>query len=180
MLLVEGGRIDHGHHGVSAARALSETDELDQAVAAAVEMTNADETLIIVTADHSHTMTISGYPKRGNPILGKVVSGLDNAPMNAQDGKPYTTLSYASGMTACRMVDGEPDCVREDLSDIDTEDKDFQQPSLVFMPSETHGGDDVAIFATGPGSELVSGVMEQNEIFHVMGRASGLVAAPTE
>ncbi|QSR20905.1 alkaline phosphatase [Hyphomonas sp. KY3] len=180
VLLVEGGRIDHGHHGVSAARALSETDELDQAVAAALEMTNADETLIIVTADHSHTMTISGYPKRGNPILGKVVSGLDNAPMNAQDGKPYTTLSYASGMTACRMVDGEPDCVREDLSDIDTEDKDFQQPSLVFMPSETHGGDDVAIFATGPGSELVSGVMEQNEIFHVMGRASGLVAAPTE
>jgi alkaline phosphatase len=180
VLMVEGGRIDHGHHGVSAARALSETDELDQALAAALEMTDADETLIIVTADHSHTMTISGYPKRGNPILGKVVSGLDNAPMKAQDGKPYTTLSYASGMTACHLVDGEPDCTREDLSEIDTTEKNFQQPSLVFMPSETHGGDDVAIFATGPGSELVSGVMEQNEIFHVMGRASGLVAAPTE
>ncbi|KCZ64406.1 alkaline phosphatase [Hyphomonas atlantica] len=180
MLMVEGGRIDHGHHGVSAIRALDETDEMDQAVAAALEMTNADETLIIVTADHSHTMTISGYPTRGNPILGKVVSGLDNAPMDAQDGKPYTTLSYASGMTACRLVSGEQDCVREDLSDIDTTEKNFQQPSLVFMASETHGGDDVAIFATGPGSELVSGVMEQNEIFHVMGRASGLVSAPTE
>ncbi|MEE2920175.1 MAG: alkaline phosphatase [Pseudomonadota bacterium] len=180
VLMVEGGRIDHGHHGVSAIRALDETDEFDQAVAAALEMTNADETLIIVTADHSHTMTISGYPKRGNPILGKVVSGLENAPMNAQDGKPYTTLSYASGMTACRLADGQQDCVREDLSDVDTTDKDFQQPSLVFMWSETHGGDDVAIFATGPGSELVSGVMEQNEIFHVMGRASGLVAAPAE
>ena len=180
VLLVEGGRIDHGHHGVSAARALSETDEFDQAVAAALEMTKADETLIIVTADHSHTMTISGYPKRGNPILGKVVSGLGNAPMDAHDGKPYTTLSYASGMTACHLVDGEQDCTREDLTEIDTTDKDFQQPSLVFMPSETHGGDDVAIFATGPGSELVSGVMEQNEIFHVMGRASGLVAAPGE
>ena len=35
VLMVEGGRIDHGHHGVSAARALSETDELDQALAAA-------------------------------------------------------------------------------------------------------------------------------------------------
>jgi len=83
-------------------------------------------------------------------------------------------------MTACRLVSGEQDCVREDLSDIDTTEKNFQQPSLVFMASETHGGDDVAIFATGPGSELVSGVMEQNEIFHVMGRASGLVSAPTE
>lgn len=180
VLMVEGGRIDHAHHGVNAARALDETDEFDQAIAAALDMTNRDDTLIIATADHSHTMTISGYPARGNPILGKVDSGLDASHMNAQDGKPYTTLSYASGMTACRMVDGKPDCTRQDLSDVDTTDPDFQQPSLVFMGSETHGGDDVAIFATGPGSELVSGVMEQNEIFHVLGRASGLVAAPVE
>ena len=178
VLLVEGGRIDHAHHGVNAARALDETDEFDQAIKTAMDMTSNDDTLIIVTADHSHTMTISGYPQRGNPILGKVNTGLDDDHMMAQDGKPYTTLSYASGMTACRMVEGEPDCTREDLTDVDTTDPDFQQPSLVFMGSETHGGDDVAIFATGPGSELVSGVMEQNEIFHVMGRASGLVAGP--
>ena len=177
VLMVEAGRIDHAHHGVNAARALEETDMLDQAVAAALAMTNAEDTLVIVTADHSHTMTISGYPKRGNPILGKVDAGLEGGELKGLDGKPYTTLSYASGQTGCRLEDGEPDCTREDLSDVDTTDKDFRQPSLVPMYSETHGGDDVAIFATGPGSELVSGVMEQNEIFHVMGRASGLVAA---
>ena len=177
VLMVEAGRIDHAHHGVNAARALEETDMLDQAVAAALAMTNAEDTLVIVTADHSHTMTISGYPKRGNPILGKVDTGLEGGELKGLDGKPYTTLSYASGQTGCRLEDGEPDCTREDLSDVDTTDKDFLQPSLVPMYSETHGGDDVAIFATGPGSELVSGVMEQNEIFHVMGRASGLVAA---
>jgi alkaline phosphatase len=177
VLMVEGGRIDHAHHGVNAARALDETDEFDQAVKAALEMTDGTETLIIVTADHSHTMTISGYPKRGNPILGKVDAGLDGSDMNGLDGKPYTTLSYASGQTGCHMVEGKPDCTREDLSDVDTTDPNFLQPSLVPMYSETHGGDDVAIFATGPGSELVSGVMEQNEIFHVMGRASGLVSA---
>ncbi|MDJ0920364.1 MAG: alkaline phosphatase [Henriciella sp.] len=37
---------------------------------------------------------------------------------------------------------------------------------------------DVAIFASGPGAELVRGVMDQNEIFHVMGYASGLLAIP--
>ncbi|MEO0786967.1 MAG: alkaline phosphatase, partial [Pseudomonadota bacterium] len=63
-----------------------------------------------------------------------------------------------------------------DLSDIDTTDPDFRQPALVPMFSETHAGEDVAIFARGPGAELVSGVMEQHEIFHVMGHASGLVA----
>ena len=177
VLMVEGGRIDHGHHGVNAARALEDTDALDQAVAAALEMTSVEDTLIIVTADHSHTMTISGYPKRNNPILGKSVLPVTDKLNQGIDQKPYTTLSYANGQSACRSVDGEIDCTRQDLTDIDTTDPDFLQPSLVPMFSETHAGEDVAIFAAGPGSELVAGVMEQNEIFHVMARASGLVPA---
>ncbi|MCA8901356.1 MAG: alkaline phosphatase [Hyphomonas sp.] len=179
VLMVEGGRIDHAHHEVNAARALDETDTFDQAIAAALEMTNPEETLIIVTADHSHTLTISGYPVRGNPILGKVNAGPDGGALKGLDGKPYTTLGYMSGQSACQSVDGKLDCTRLDLTDTDTTELDFRQPSLIPMFSETHGGEDVAIFATGPGSNLVSGVMEENEIFHVMGRASGLVAGPS-
>ncbi|MEZ5945481.1 MAG: alkaline phosphatase [Hyphomonas sp.] len=178
VLMVEGGRIDHAHHAGNAARALDETDMFDQAIAAALDMTNSEDTLIIVTADHSHTMTISGYPKRGNPILGLASSALDGTPDKALDGKPYTTLGYMNGPGACRSVDGKLDCTRLDLTDVDTTDKEFLQQSLYPMWSEAHGGEDVAIFASGPGAELVSGVMEQNEIFQVMGRASGLVAAP--
>jgi alkaline phosphatase len=182
VLMVEGGRIDHAHHGVNAARALEDTDAFDQAVAAALEMTNSEETLIIVTADHSHTMTMAGYPRRNNPILGKVVYET-GATARGDDGMPYTTLGYANGQSACRVLeDGETTCAREDLSDVDTTEKDFRQQALVFMGSETHAGEDVAIFASGPGSDLVRGVMDQNEIFHVMGFASGLVApsVPTE
>lgn len=175
VLMVEGGRIDHAHHNDNAARALSDTVAFDDAIAAALEMTSSDDTLIIVTADHSHTLTISGYPARGNPILG-VVKYVGGKTALGADGKPYTTLGYMNGKSACKGKDGEWDCSRQDLSDVDTEDKDFLQQSLVRMPSETHGGEDVAIFASGPGSELVEGVMEQNEIFHVMGAASGLVA----
>ena len=171
VLLVEGGRIDHGHHGTNAARALGDTVAFDEAVAAALEMTSSEDTLIIVTADHSHTFVIQGFPARGNPILGKVAL-LDGRPAPAGDGKPYTTLSYANGSSAYDTFgDGE----RADLTDIDTTDKDFKQQSLLPSPSETHGGEDVAVFASGPGAELVAGVMEQNEIFHVMGKASGLV-----
>ncbi|MEL6567852.1 MAG: alkaline phosphatase [Pseudomonadota bacterium] len=176
VLMVEGGRIDHAHHGTNAARALEDTDAFDRAIAAALELTSAEDTLIIVTADHSHTMTIAGYQKRNNPILGLAVLGTGE-PMRGADGMPYTTLSYANGGSACAGREGpEGPCVRADLSDIDTTESDYRQAALVPMFSETHAGEDVAIFARGPGSELVSGVMEQNEIFHVMGHASGLVA----
>ena len=176
VLMVEGGRIDHAHHGVNAARALEDTDAFDQAIATALEMTRAEDTLIIVTADHSHTMTMAGYPRRNNPILGKVVYET-GAIARGDDGKPYTTLGYANGQSACRRLEeGATTCTRQDISDVDTTNKDYQQQALVFMGSETHAGEDVAIFASGPGSDLVRGVMDQNEIFHVMGFASGLVA----
>ena len=172
VLLVEGGRIDHAHHGVNAARALGDTVALDEAVAAALEMTDAEDTLVIVTADHSHTMTIAGYPARGNDILGKVAYGPGGV-ARAEDGKAYTTLGYANGQTGCPP--GEEDCAREDLSSVDTTEKDFNQQALVFMGSETHAGEDVPVFASGPGAELIRGVIEQHEIFHVMGLSSGLI-----
>ena len=75
-LMVEGGRIDHAHHAGNAYRALTDTIAMAEAVKVALEMTDDKETLVIVTADHSHTMTIAGYPSRGNPILGKADTGL--------------------------------------------------------------------------------------------------------
>lgn len=182
VLMVEGGRIDHAHHDVNAARALEDTDAFDLAIATALEMTSVEDTLIIVTADHSHTMTMAGYPRRNNPILAKVQYPT-GAMARGNDGKPYTTLGYANGKSACqRLESGATNCTRQDITDVDTTEKDYLQQSLVFMGSETHAGEDVAIFASGPGSHLVRGVMDQNEIFHVMGFSSGLVetTAPIE
>ena len=70
-LMVEGGRIDHAHHSTKANAALDETVALDLAVETAFNMTNSDETLIIVTADHGHTMSMSGYADRGEDVRSK-------------------------------------------------------------------------------------------------------------
>ncbi len=96
VLMVEGGRIDHAHHAGNAYRALIDAIAFDAAVAKALEMTSREDTLIVVTADHSHSMTINGYPKRGNPILG-LVTEVGDAVAVGGDGKPYTTISYANG-----------------------------------------------------------------------------------
>jgi len=89
-LFVEGGKIDLAHHKTRAHRALDETLELARAVQAAVDLTDPDDTLIVVTADHAHTMSISGYPTRGNDIFG--LAGTSNVDM-----LPLATLSYANG-----------------------------------------------------------------------------------
>lgn len=60
-LFVEGGRVDHGHHGTRSRLAVDETIEYAKAVELAKRKIGDDETLIVVTADHSHTMTYAGY-----------------------------------------------------------------------------------------------------------------------
>jgi alkaline phosphatase len=175
-LMVEGGRIDHAHHLGNAYRALTETIALSDAVRVALEKTRAEDTLIVVTADHSHTLTISGYPMRGNPILGKVVGwsrkeeGQNETAVDGK-GKPYTTLSYANGPGY--VDEGH----RPDLTHVETEEPDYLQEATVPMRSETHAGEDVPIFAGGPRSALFHGVREQNYIYHAMVEAFGWTRA---
>ena len=165
-LMVEAGRIDHAHHAGNAFRALTDTIELSNAVRAAQNKVNLDETLIIVTADHSHVFTMAGYPARGNNILGLVrennaLGEISETPKLDLNKKPFTTLGYANGLGVRK---GE----RPVLTDEETTAPDFKQEALIPLISESHSGEDVGIYATGINSYMFYGVMEQNWIFYVM------------
>jgi alkaline phosphatase len=191
-LMVEGGRIDHAHHNGNAFRALTDTIELSNAVRAASQKVNLDETLIIVTADHSHTFNMLGYPIRGNNILGLVreVDDFGNPEKDYRKdslGLPYTTLNYINGRgfagannlfpEGAKLCCNEPTTFqpvkngRPDLSIVDTTNPDYLQEAMIPMRSETHGGEDVAIFATGVNAYIIRGSMEENWIFYVMADA---------
>jgi alkaline phosphatase len=193
-LMVEGGRIDHGHHAGNAYRALDETIELSDAVRVALERTSPSDTLIVVTADHGHTLTMSGYPRRGNPILGLVVGSMGEdkpgtEPVKDLSGRPYTTLSYANGPGYPGASDQQPEGPksfphrpksfagvtrgRPDLAGVDTRGKDYLEEATVALGSETHGGEDVPVYARGPGAALFHGVQEQSFVYHAMVAALG-------
>lgn len=183
-LTVESGRIDHAHHAGNAYNALNDTIELAKAVQAAVDNTNPEETLILVTADHSHVFTIAGYPKRGNPILGKVVAVGSEEPTLASDGMPYTTVGYANGLGFRNLGDETdadasylegPNVGRHDLTTIDTTSAGFHQEATVPLGSETHAGEDITLHAKGPGAQLAQGVVEQNVVFHLVNQALDLI-----
>ena len=171
LLVVEAGRIDHAHHGNNAYRAMEDTVALDAAVQTATSMLG-DNALVMVTADHSHTFTISGYPRRGNPMLG-LVRGPDGELIKDLNGQPYTTLGYANGSSAAREAaarkknGGKPVTLTDEM----VLAPNYQQTAAVPMRSETHAGEDVSAYATGPGSAAVRGVMEQNRLYNVMAEA---------
>ena len=198
-LMVEAGRIDHAHHAGNAYRALTDTIAMDAAVKKAMELTRDEDTLIIVTADHSHTFTIAGYPSRGNPILGKADSGLGLlgiSPLALDSlGLPYTTVGYQNGpggwtggmkrreLLATPSNGGSEGyanatyagaALRPDLTQVDTTSPNYLQESAIpTQGAETHAGEEVGIYATGPRAYLFRGVMEQNAIYHVMADALG-------
>lgn len=158
-LFVEGGRIDHGHHGTRAKRALYETVEFDRAIGRAAELTSELDTLSVVTADHSHVFAFGGYSARGNPVLGISRS-------TAEDNKHFTTAVYGNG-PGFSIVNGS----RPDVNETISSDNYYRQQTPVPLDSETHGIEDVAIFAKGPMSHLFHGVQEQSYIAHVMAYA---------
>ncbi|MGE3510473.1 MAG: alkaline phosphatase [Vicinamibacterales bacterium] len=201
-LMVEGGRIDHAHHEGNAIRALTDARELDHAVAAAIRAVDLKDTLILVSADHSHVFNIAGYPMRplnelpypvasytpgfdapaGHGIL-DLVYDVDPAtgsvaPATDRDGVPYSVLVYGNGpgYRGGPRVDPRTDVFRGRNGTIPNgpSHQAYFQEAAVPLGSETHSGEDVAIYGIGPGAELVRGTVKNTFIYHVMARALGL------
>jgi alkaline phosphatase len=177
-LMVESGRIDHGHHDGKPGYAMLETQALSRAVGAALELVDLEETLVLVTADHSHVFSMGGYATRGNPILGLVVKNDSSGEPRAEperdvDGVPYTTLGYFNGPGAVREIPRPTpetgiDAIYQSAVPVVGGDHDGNADY-----DETHGGEDVALYGIGAGAENVRGVIEQNRVFDIMMSAYG-------
>ncbi|KAK6060386.1 hypothetical protein COOONC_01954 [Cooperia oncophora] len=73
-LMVEGGLIDVGQHRNSMHKTFAEMEAFEDAIRQAREMTDPSETLILVTADHAHALTITGYAFLNESIFGEFLS----------------------------------------------------------------------------------------------------------
>lgn len=169
-LLVESASIDKWHHKNNAYRALTDVGELSKAVQAAMARTDPRDTLIIVTADHSHGLVISAGSTREEPILG--LARNHGALMPDLNGHPRTTLSYATGPGGPK--DGVVPAIPDEQA---TLSPDYHQPALTYMDSAQHAGEDVPVYARGPSADLLTGTFESNYIYQVMANALALPAS---
>ena len=169
-LMVEGGRIDHALHGTNAKRALVDTIAFDDAIKAALDQARLTDptlanTLIVVTADHDHTLAFNGYGKRGNPILDINRHYKDGLPSKDADGNTYTTLVFGNGP--------KRPALRANIDSATALADDYLQETGVRLASETHGGGDVKLFATGAGARIFKGTLDNTRVFGLLKTAFG-------
>jgi alkaline phosphatase len=177
-LMVEGGRIDHALHATNARRALQDTVAFDDAVKLTLtKMAALDpglkNTLIVVTADHDHTLHMNGYAQRtgkteaGKPgVLGLVRNYVDGAVTTDVDKNPYTILGFGNGPK--RLATRGP------IDATALESADFLQEAVVPLATETHGGGDVFLGAQGMGADNFVGSLTNNEVFGLIKKSIGL------
>jgi len=176
-IMIEGGKIDQAHHNGRAVTALSETLAFDKAIDEVMKIVDLHDTLVIVTADHAHTMSVGGYTGRQADITGVVIEA-DGLPDLTDDNNDntFTVLSYGNGPGFMQYnTTGTGDYTNIDRHPMEvneTADLEHKQDSAAPLSSETHGGDDVGIWAAGPMAHLFHGVHEQSYIAHVMSYAA--------
>ena len=177
-LSVESGRVDHANHAGNLHRVVTDGAAFAEAVRVADEMTDDGETLIVVTADHEHAIAFNGYCGRGSPITGLCYEIDEAGTMHADtlnmadDDKPYTVVGYLNGPGSVLLSDQGYSGERPSIEQDQATDPEYLQQSLIPKSSETHSGEDVAIYAKGPFAHLMEGTVEQNFIFHVMHHAA--------
>lgn len=162
-------RIDSAHHRLMPGRALREIVEFDKAIKLGDEMTSEKDTLLVVSADHSHTLGYAAYNVRGNNILKHSI-------IPADDGFVFPTLFFANG-PGPSWINPETGRRRNIFFD-NVEDLEYRLPSPVPLGSEAHGSEDVPIFAKGPYAHYLSGVHEQSTIPHVIAYAMCIGEGP--
>ncbi len=183
-LMVEGGRIDHALHETTGKKALQDTVAFDDAIKAAIAKAketdpNLSSTLIVVTADHDHTLVLNGYAKRLGKttatepgVLGLVKNYVTGVADKDADGMPYTIMGFGNGENRAAGARSAAAA----LTDAQITAPLYHQEAVVpvAVGSETHGGTDVFLGAIGKGAANFHGTVENIQVFNLIRTAIGL------
>jgi alkaline phosphatase len=198
-LMIEGASIDKMEHPQDGTRAVYDTIEFDQALGIAKRWAEGrDDTLIVVTADHNHSMSIVGtHDRRDDPSPEREGNGV-------YGDAGFPTYEDADG-------DGFPDDPDPDVqlffgwsnhpdhTDDFQHNEQFQEPALLDADERAvdnperdpdaleqignlpydqincvHTVEDVAVGASGPGARRFNAFLDNTEIFFALADAMQL------
>ena len=206
-LMVEAANVDKMSHPLDWDRAVVDTIEFDKAIGVAREFAaNNPDTLIVVTGDHTHGVSIIGTvddEKEGTDMREKVgtyaEAGFPNYEDKDGDGYPdKVDVSRRLFLNANNGPDHyetfRPKLEGPFVPSIQNEKKEYvaneqykDVPGAVFVQgiipkssdSGVHAVDDVVLQASGPGAEGFRGYMEQSDVYKAIADAFALGAKQT-
>jgi alkaline phosphatase len=206
-LMVEAANVDKMSHPLDWDRAVIDTIEFDKAVGVAREFAAKNpDTLIVVTGDHTHGVSIIGTvddDKPGTEMREKVgtyaEAGFPNYEDKDGDGYPDKVdvsrrlfLNANNGPdhyeTFRPKLDGPfTPAVQNEKKEYVANEQYKDVPGAVFVPgiipkssdSGVHAVDDVVLQAEGPGAEGFRGYMEQSDVYKGLAEAFALGAKQT-
>ncbi|MBN1529952.1 MAG: alkaline phosphatase [Thermoleophilaceae bacterium] len=140
-LQVEGASIDKQDHAANVCGQLGETVAFDDAIGVALRFQRRNpDTLIVVSADHSHTSQIVAEDSEGEDLPTGYSTNL-----LTRDGQ---TLTLTYGTAGYGGAGAGP---------------------VAEIPSQQHTGAVVPVWAKGPGSLAVLGTNDHTDLFHTLG-----------
>ncbi|KAE9418518.1 hypothetical protein Angca_003440 [Angiostrongylus cantonensis] len=157
-LMIEGGMIDIAEHENMMHVAFKEVYDFEEAIRRAREMTDVNETLIIVTADHGHALTLPGYLDSDETIFESQFTQVEQRERQKQTESWVPAMFFATG-PGYDSFTGHDD---------DIDEPHYRQPSAILTKFGFHGGEDVGIWADGPFSELFSTSLENTEVAYII------------
>jgi alkaline phosphatase len=203
VLMVEAGLIDKFTHPMDWERAVYDTIMFDKVIGIAQEFAKKNpDTLIIVTGDHTHSISVYGTVndnlKPGSPLRDKVgtyaAAGFPSYQDADQDGYPDTPavpkrLAVGFGNHPDYWENFLPKLdatfaptVKNDKNEYVANEK-YKTDEAVLIAgnlartldaTEVHSVDDMTLRASGPGSEKLKAYQENTSIFRYMVEALGI------
>jgi alkaline phosphatase len=203
-LMVEAGMVDKFSHPMDWERAVYDTIMFDKVIGIAQEFAKKNpDTLIIVTGDHTHSISVYGTVsdlKPGKSMRNKVgtygAAGFPNYKDEDKDGypdSPLVTKRLAVGFgnhpdyweTFRPKIDGTfAPTVKNEKGEYVANDKYKSNEAVLIAgnlsqtadSTEVHSVDDITLSASGPGSEKLKAYQENTSIFRYMVEALGILS----
>jgi alkaline phosphatase len=192
--MIEGGRIDHASHRNDAAGTIRDTLAFDEAVGVALEFARKNpDTLLIVTADHdTGAMALIGHSKTSKEYTGMDLEALKKVKASHEviQGKlgksptPQQVKALVKEYLSIEITDDEAKTVASDtIRKLDPANYSYPYlHSLAFVlrpylrvgwGSQTHTASPLYAFGLGPGSEKITGLLHNTQLFGIMKGAMG-------
>ncbi|MCM3149926.1 alkaline phosphatase [Bacillus pumilus] len=184
-MLLEGSTIDSAGHENDVVGAMSEMEDFEEAVQAALQFAKKDqETLVVITADHA----TGGFSFGADGMTSETGYKWDPAPILAAKKTPvYMAKKIAGGQSVRDVLHTHIDfsLTNEEISQVEKAAQSgkastiqlsiqhiFDQRSFSGWTTFAHTGEDVPVYAYGPGKAAFQGWIDNTKqgknLFHII------------